>query len=67
MLSFLAIQQPCLSPAGGSASPGLIFVLQVILYDFFLMFLCGMKAYCIHSAAFVLCRTLETFSEALNY
>lgn len=67
VLTFLAIQQLYLSPAGGSASPGLIFVLQVLLYDFFIMFLCGMKAYCIPSATFVLCRTPETFSESLNY
>jgi len=38
MLS-LAIQQLCLSPADGSANPGLVLVLQVIFYDFFLMFL----------------------------
>lgn len=67
MLSVLAIQQLCLSPADGSAGPGLILLLQIILHDFFIIFLCGMKAYSVHSAAFLLCSIRETFSEALSY
>lgn len=66
-LCFLFSQQLCLSPPDGGTSSGLTFVAQGGLRDFFLMFLCGMRACCIHNAAVLLCRALETFSEAVNY
>lgn len=67
MLSSLGTQQLCLSPPDGSTSSGLISVVQSVLSDFFLMFLTDMRACCIHNVVFMLCRTLETFSEPLNY